>query len=637
MESNGLRLTYGRLQTTILGWPALLIMRSALWGLIAKTGLDNAGKPEMSRKRKKRRPGRQAPVPSQIPRVSSRTWSFWLFVIAVPVGVAAIAICVPGRFSPFRSGSAPTTGSALQNQSTTSATQNDADDVAADSGSGTSSANTARETAAAAKKTPAPEPSTSDAPLTDQQREQALRQEQIAAARELLRAFPTDSNAVYLSGLVYLEQGSSDEALVQFERCLQLNPTRPDLYSSMGQVHFLKGELDRAVEMFRKALALDPNFFDARLRLAETLNRQGKMAEVVAALEDILRPGSDSDLSIRQVNPERKEDRTDADTSTEASALERAYRLLGQAYQQLKDYDKAKQSFKTAVEISPDSTKAHYGLARICAILKQPDEAKLHQEKFRQLEAQKQVEGRDVRRSFDPLEVTRQNVAHTHTDVGRVYQRKGDLARAEQFWRRAAELDSNDGASRMYLAEMYHQAGKLTEALAYYEKLAKIEPTQGVHFFHIGNVNVLLKQLDAAEVAYRKSIELEPTRADGYRGLAQFYLVSQRNLPEAISLAREALALSPTAPVYALLGDLYDQTGDPEGRSGRCGGPRSWTRAMHATRIVMRRSCENTRISHRAAEDTKNARGRLSLGYRAGWHLHFSTDPAPAAACSLCR
>ena len=239
--------------------------------------------------------------------------------------------------------------------------------------------------------------------------------------------------------------------------------------------------------------------------------------------------------------------------------------MLGQAYQQLKDYDKAKNAFTSAMETSPASAEAHYGLARVCAALKQPDEARLHQEKFRQLKAQEQVKGRDVRRDFDPLQVTRRSVAHTHTDVGRVYQRQGDLSRAEQLWRRAADINSADGASRLYLAEMYQQAGKLPDALRCYEQLVRLQPDRGMHHFHIGNVNLLLQRLEAAEAAYLKSIQLEPTRADGYRALAQFYLVSRQKLPEAILLARKALTLSPTAPVYALLGDLYDQTGDLEG------------------------------------------------------------------------
>ena len=148
---------------------------------------------------------------------------------------------------------------------------------------------------------------TPDLPLTNAQQEQALRQEQLDAAEQLVRTFPTDPNALYLLGLVYQEQGRSDEALAQWERCRRLNPTRADLYSSMGQTYFLKGDLDQAVEMLRKALVLEPSLFGARICLAETLNRQGKMVDVVTTLTDEMRRARS--LRRRWVSPTRSDNK----------------------------------------------------------------------------------------------------------------------------------------------------------------------------------------------------------------------------------------------------------------------------------------------------------------------------------------
>lgn len=403
--------------------------------------------------------------------------------------------------------------------------------------------------------------STSPEALSDEQREKAMRQEQLDEVVRLERAYPNDHNAAYLMGLVHLEQGSYDKALDQWHQCQQLNPNRADLYNSMAQTYVLKGQLDEADVAFRQALALQPDLLDARVRLAENLLRQGKLEDVVrtldAALPTVPTPAPDG------ATPREPDKGTTVDEAT--AKLEQGYLLLGQALQQLDQQEQAKRSFLNALAILPTSAEAHYGLARVCLALKQPDEARVHQEQFRQLARAQQDKGRVDHSAYDPLQVVRASLAHSHTDIGRVYVHHGESAQAERLWRRAAEVAPDDTPSRLHLAEYYRSQGRILEALAVYTQLAELDPMQGRYLFDIGNVNLLLKRLDAAEAAYRKAIELEPNRADAYRALAQFYLVSRRNLPEAIPLARRALALSPSAPVYVLLGDLYAETGDLDG------------------------------------------------------------------------
>ena len=100
------------------------------------------------------------------------------------------------------------------------------------------------------------------------------------------------------------------------------------------------------------------------------------------------------------------------------------------------------------------------------------------------------------------------------------------------------------------------------DALQVYEELGRLEPTRGIHFFQVGNMNLLLKRYAAAETAYQKVVDLEPERADGYQALAQCYVVAKRNVDRAPALARRAVQLSPTAPVYAVLSLACERTGD---------------------------------------------------------------------------
>ncbi len=394
-----------------------------------------------------------------------------------------------------------------------------------------------------------------------EEQERVLRQEQIQEAFQLVERFPNDQNAIYLLGLIHQEQGDIDAAFTRWQQCQQLDAVRSDLYDSFGQGYVLKGQLGQAIEMFRKALALQPDLFGARVRLANALMREGRFGEVVTTLEPVLPldvPADATDGNI--VDSESR--RSGEERSPAVTEQEQAYLLLGQACQQEQDLERARKAFLRALDVFPESSEAHYGLARVYAAMKDPEQAKYHQQVFRDLEQAKQTKGREVRQVYDPLQITRRSVAHTHTDLARVYQRLGEAAEAERLFRRAMEVSNEDVASRLMLAEFYQQSGRLTDAAEIYQQLIELQPRQAVHWFHLGNVNVLLKNFRDAEEAYRKTIELAPDRADGYRALAQFYLVSRRNIPEAVVLARTAVDLDPSAPVYALLGDLCDANGN---------------------------------------------------------------------------
>jgi cytochrome c-type biogenesis protein CcmH/NrfG len=73
---------------------------------------------------------------------------------------------------------------------------------------------------------------------------------------------------------------------------------------------------------------------------------------------------------------------------------------------------------------------------------------------------------------------------------------------------------------------------------------------------------MLLKRYVDAERAYQRVIQLEPDRADGYRALAQCYLVGHNDAIGAVSRARQAVERDPSAPVYALLGEACARAGD---------------------------------------------------------------------------
>jgi len=231
----------------------------------------------------------------------------------------------------------------------------------------------------------------------------------------------------------------------------------------------------------------------------------------------------------------------------------------------LKEYQKAKENFEAAIRIKPGYTKAYYGLATMCARLGLKDESRQLQQKFKQLEAEDRKAGRHWRQVLDPLMVTRRSVAHTHTDIARVYHKHGNSDQAEQLWKKAATLDPNNVECRFHLSALYLQNHKLPDALKLYEQIAGIDPNNGVAYFFIGNINARMNRFEEAEKAYRKVMKVASKRSDGYRALAQLYLQNNCNLPEAKQLASRAVELEPAALNYFILAAACDKNGDSAG------------------------------------------------------------------------
>ena len=327
--------------------------------------------------------------------------------------------------------------------------------------------------------------------LAPADQERALRTEQLQAAQKLADLLPDNDDAVYLLGLVHNEQGDSAAAIKHWERSLQLDATRADANDSLGYAFLLRDEYETAEQYLRKALALDASLSTANFRLANSLVHQGKMREAAAILE----------------------------RGTSLSA--EGHRLLGEAYQNLKEYPRAITSYEAALEANTNLAEAYYGLSRVLAQTGEEDKSKECWAKFTALKSQKDQDARQMRTGYDSLSITKRSVAQTHTDVGRVYILNRRAKEAEELWLRAAALDGSNVLCRLQLGVHYQQTGQFQEAIRCYQEAAQLDPHDALIHLNIGRVSLKLNQVRQAEAAFKKVVELAPNRPEGHAALAQ--------------------------------------------------------------------------------------------------------------------
>ena len=305
----------------------------------------------------------------------------------------------------------------------------------------------------------------------------------LLAARTVADCFPNDPASIDLLARLQGRFGTSTEAIASWKRCLELDPTHVSAYYGIGSAAADKQQYDEAAQCFRKVLELDPDSPQAPVDLAHALTNLGKLEEVVTILEDW--------------------------TSEHRGSMP-PFLILAQAYQQLKQYEKAKRNFEIAVQLAPDYPSAHYGLASACARLGEKNQARTHREIFSKLESEQledmtRVDGE----SDDDISVHR-SLGQSYTDAGRLYLHHGMASEAERLWRTAAAIDAEDVACRQELAALYERAERAEEALLICEELLEIEPENPDYCLNVGLLNARLNRFAAARLAVQRAIELAP-------------------------------------------------------------------------------------------------------------------------------
>jgi predicted O-linked N-acetylglucosamine transferase (SPINDLY family) len=96
---------------------------------------------------------------------------------------------------------------------------------------------------------------------------------------EILKADPGYFHALNNLGIILVDKGELDTAIVHFEKAIQLNPEFTVAYYNLGSTFLKKYQSYNAVKYFEKALHLNPNFPEVYVSLGNILKGQGKIRE----------------------------------------------------------------------------------------------------------------------------------------------------------------------------------------------------------------------------------------------------------------------------------------------------------------------------------------------------------------------
>lgn len=323
----------------------------------------------------------------------------------------------------------------------------------------------------------------------------------------------------------------------------------------------------KAIDAYKKAYALDPKSSVIGERLAEMYWKAQRTKEAENEAKEILRRNPDdvqsrrllgriylrslgdvnagngqSETAGRAIEQFREINRLDPSDTESALWLARLYRLKN-------EHDKAEQVLQGILKTDPENEPAVEQLTQLLM-----DEGK----------------------STDAVALLEGITKHSPTPVlldllGDAYTQAHELAKAEQAYRSAAELDPSELSHQRGLGQTLLAEERYPEALKVYQKLSDLMPDDSDVYLRIAQIFRELHQLDKAEENLVKARQYAPGSLEVMYNEGMLY-ESQGRYEDAIRVLSDAVtgikAQATTLPsrrrslaiLYQQLGQLYRET-----------------------------------------------------------------------------
>ena len=325
--------------------------------------------------------------------------------------------------------------------------------------------------------------------------EQKMFCELASQAEQLSVQYPNTPDIWNILGIAHKELGFLDNAILAFNKALELNANYPDPYNNLGVALHAQGKLPEAVEAFNKALALKPDFSHAYNNIGNVYKDLGNFDHAMVALNNAV--------------------------SNQPNYAEPHY-TIGTILQEQGKLEPAILAFQKAISLKPDYVRAHYNLgislklygdtenaidALNIARALQPDNPEIHffigtvladQNKF--IEA---VE------AFEKALKVKPEVAEWSNFLGTSFRALGMFDRACEAFNNAIRIKPDFALAHNNLAAIFQDQGKLSDAKRSYKNALMFNPKfavahrnlstltkYGKGMPQIGEVEVLLQNAD---------------------------------------------------------------------------------------------------------------------------------------------
>jgi len=277
------------------------------------------------------------------------------------------------------------------------------------------------------------------------------------------------------------------------------------------------GKYDEAIGQLESLGAKQPSAIGLAHELGAVYYKKGDYLKAVASLKKALdeSPGDNEAIQLMGLSYYLAGRPADAIAPLEkvqtwfpSANVDAAY-ILGMCYLQTKDYPNARKAFGRMFGVPEDSAAAYLFTARML-----------------------------LRQDFTPI--------------------------AEEYGKKAVELDPKLPRAHLLLGELYLYKSRLPEAVEQFQKELELNPGEAAVYYKLADANSRLQKYDEAEKLLQRSIWLDATSTGPYILMGKV-LEKKGETALAVRALQRAISMDPNNPMpHHLLGQAYRELGRTE-------------------------------------------------------------------------
>ena len=405
------------------------------------------------------------------------------------------------------------------------------------------------------------------------------------------------------------KQGKPDQALVEMQKAISFAPDRSDAYLDLAALQTETNQFDAAEASYKKAIALDSSA-NPRLALAAFYQSRSRYAEAEQQVQQVIASNpQETDPRAELVKiylSEGKRNEAEAflkQVKQDFPNNSAGYRMLGDYYFEIQDYDKAVAEYQSLHQDHPKDIQVSKNYIQLLILKDRIDEAnKLNESLLKtrpkddeclvyrgEIQLQ-QGKAKDAVLTLQDVASSSPGLAVAHYQLGLALAQTGDLDRAASEWHQAVQLapdmldayvllarydmqksdmsgledvstkiiglrpNAPDGYAQRALSLMQRKQFGAAEEDA--RKAIQVAPQSSAGYMQMGNLKKLQANFGEAESWYRQALSREPNSSDVLGALMSVYLL-QKQPDKAIAIAKEQIAAQPNnGGFHGLLGTV---------------------------------------------------------------------------------
>jgi tetratricopeptide (TPR) repeat protein len=223
-----------------------------------------------------------------------------------------------------------------------------------------------------------------------------------------------ETQRLYTEALELYERGEIKSSIERLRTVASIYPNYPDVHNALGLAYSIAGDHEEAVNSFKKATELNPDYIEAYVNMAIIQNEQCKFEDAKESYETAAR----LETKDKGLSPQLK------------AKLAATYSQLGDLYYELQEYEKAKDEYRRAIEVSTSFPDIKLKLAKAHIQLLEYD---------------------DAERSLRDILQQNHNYLEAKTTLGLCYYQQKRYSDAQRQWREVLSVDPVNTKAKAYL------------------------------------------------------------------------------------------------------------------------------------------------------------------------------------------